>query len=54
MVVCPFAHKGGQYCHYGSMQSRNPVIIQEATPEISGAPLMLISSMRQRVYCMPF
>jgi hypothetical protein len=48
MVVCIFAHKGGQYCHYGLMLSRSLVNIQDATPEIGDAPLTLISQMGQR------
>jgi hypothetical protein len=43
MVVGPFAHKSGQYCHYGLMQSRSLVIIQDARPDIGDAPVMLIS-----------
>jgi len=45
MVVGSFAHKGGQYYHYGFMLSRSPVIIQDARPEIGDAPLTLISLM---------
>jgi hypothetical protein len=47
MVVGIFAHKGGQYCHYGLMLSRSLVIIQDARPEIGDAPLTLISWMGQ-------
>jgi hypothetical protein len=47
MVICIFAHKGGQYCHYGSMLSCSVVIIQGATQEIGDAPLTLISQMQQ-------
>jgi len=54
MVVRIFAHKGGQYCHYGLMLSRSLVIIQDARPEIGDAPLMLISQMRQRACRLPF
>jgi hypothetical protein len=43
MVVCPFAHQGGQYCHYGLMLLHSLVIIQDASPEISDDPLTLIS-----------
>jgi hypothetical protein len=48
MVVGLFAHKGGQYCHYGLMLSRSLFIIQDSRPEIGGAPLTLISWMVQR------
>jgi hypothetical protein len=47
MVVCIFAHKGGQYCHYGLMLSRSLVIIKDAGPEIGDASLTLISRMGQ-------
>jgi len=47
MVVGLGAHKDGQYCHYSLILSRSPVIIQDARPEIGGAPLMLISIMEQ-------
>jgi hypothetical protein len=47
MVVGIVAHKVGQYCHYGLMLSRSLVVIQDARPEISDAPLMLISWMGQ-------
>jgi hypothetical protein len=45
MVVGIFAHKGGQYCHYGLMLSRSLVIIQDARPEMGDTPLTLISRM---------
>jgi len=48
MVVGIFAHNAGQYCHYGLMLSRSLVIIQDARPEISDAPLTLISRTGQR------
>jgi hypothetical protein len=48
MVVGIFAHKGGQYCHYGLMLSRSLVIIQDARPEMGDAPLTLISRMGQQ------
>jgi len=54
MVVGIFAHKGGQYCHYGLMLLCSPVIIQDATPEIGDAPLTLISRMRQQACRLPF
>jgi len=54
MVVGIFAHKGGQYCHYGWMLSHSLVIIQDARPEIGDAPLMLISRMGQQAYRLPF
>jgi len=54
MVVGSFAHKGSQYCHYGSMLSHSPVIIQDARPEIGDALLTLISPMGQRAYRLPF
>jgi hypothetical protein len=54
MVVGIFAHKGGQYCHYGLMLSRSLVIIQDARPEIGDAPLTLISRMGQRACRLPF
>jgi hypothetical protein len=47
MVVGIFAHKGGQYCHYGLKLSRSPVIIQDAGPEIGDALLTLIPPMGQ-------
>jgi len=47
MVVGSFAHKGGQFSHYGLMLSRSPVVIQDARPEIGDAPLTLISPMGQ-------
>jgi hypothetical protein len=43
MVIGPFPHKGGQYCHHGLMLSRSLVMIQDAGPEIGDAPLTLIS-----------
>jgi hypothetical protein len=49
MVVGLFAHKGGQYCHYGLILWRSLVIIQETRPEIGDAPLTLIFRMGQRV-----
>jgi hypothetical protein len=54
MVVGIFAHKGGQYCHYGLMLSRSLVIIKDARPEIGNAPLTLMSRMRQRACRLPF
>jgi len=54
MVVGIFAHKGGQYCHYGLMLSRSLVIIQDASTEIGDALLMLISRMGQRACRLPF
>jgi len=54
VVVGPVAHSGGQYYHYGLMLSRSPVIIQDARPEISDAPLTLISPMGQWACCLPF
>jgi len=54
MVVGVFAHKGGQYCYYGSMLSRSLVIIQDARPEIGDAPLTLISRTGQRAGRLPF
>jgi hypothetical protein len=48
MVEGIFAHKGGQYCHYGLMLSRSLVIIQDVSPEIGEAPLTLISWMGQQ------
>ena len=54
MVVGIFAHKGGQYCHYGLMLSRGLVIIQDARPEISDAPFTLIAWMGQRGCRLPF
>jgi len=45
MVVGSFAHKDGQYSHYGLMLSPSPVIIQDARAEIGDAPLTLISPM---------
>ena len=54
MVVGVIAHKGGQYCYYGLMLSRSLVIIHDARPEISDAPLMLISQMGQRACRLPF
>jgi hypothetical protein len=54
MVVGIFAHKGGQYCRYGLMLSHRLVIIQYARPEISNAPLTLISLMGQRACRSPF
>jgi hypothetical protein len=54
MVVGPFAHKGGQYCHYGLMLSCSLVIIQDARPEIGDTPLTLIFRMGQQACCLPF
>ena len=54
MLVVIFAHKGGQYCHYGLILSHSLVIIQDARPEIGDAPLTLISRMGQRPCCLPF
>jgi len=54
MVVGVFPHKGGQYCYYGLMLSRSLVIIQDAKPEISEAPLTFISRMRQPACRLPF
>jgi len=54
MVVGSSAHKGGQYYHYDLMLSRNPVIIQDIRPEISDAPLTLISPMGQLACHLPF
>jgi len=54
MVVGIFAHKGGQYCHYGLMLSGNLVIIYDARPEIGDAPLTLISRMGQSACHLPF
>jgi hypothetical protein len=54
MVVGIFAHKGGQYCHYGLMLSRILVIIQDARPEIGDAPLTLSSRMGRRACHLPF
>ena len=54
MVIGSFAHQGGQYCHYGLMLSRSPVIMHVARREISYAPLTLISTMGQRAYLLPF
>jgi len=54
MVVGIFAHKGGQYCHYGLMLSRRLVIIQDARPEIGDAPVFHISRMEQRKCRLPF
>jgi hypothetical protein len=53
MALGIFAHKGGQYCHYGLMLSRNLVIIQDARPEMRDAPLTLISRMGQRACRLP-
>jgi len=33
MVIGSFAHKGGQYCHYGLRLARSLDIIQDARPE---------------------
>jgi len=54
MVVVPFAYKGGQYCRYGLMLLRSPVIIQDARPEICHATLTLISQMGQWECHLPF
>jgi hypothetical protein len=54
MVVSSFAHKRGQYCHYGLMLLHSPVIIQDARPEIGDAPLTLISPIGQQAYLLPF
>jgi len=54
MVVGSFAHKGGQYYHYGLMLSRSTVIIQDARRQISDAPLMFISPMGQQACRLPF
>jgi len=54
MVVGIFAHKGGQYCHYGFMLLCSLVIIQDARSEIGDAPLTLISQMGQRACRLPF
>jgi len=48
-----FAHKAGQYCHYGSMLPRSPVVIQDAGPEIGDAPLTPISPMGQSACRLP-
>jgi hypothetical protein len=53
MVVGPFAHQGGQYCHYGLMLLHSLVIIQDASPEISDVPLTLMSLMGQRACWLP-
>jgi len=49
-----FAHKGGQYCHYGLMLLYSPLIIQDARSEIGDALLMLIFRMGQRACRLPF
>jgi hypothetical protein len=54
MVAGIFAHKGGQYCHYGLMLSRSLVIIQDARPEIGDALWTLISWMGLRACRLPF
>jgi len=54
MVDVFFSHKGGQYCHYGLIQPRSPVVIQDAWPEIGDTPLMLISPMGQGAGPFPF
>jgi len=48
MVVGSFAHKGGQYSHYGLMLLRSLVIIRDATQQICDAQLTVISLMGQR------
>jgi hypothetical protein len=54
MVVGPFVHKCGQYCHYGLMLSCSLVIIQDVRPEISNTTLTLISRMGQRACHLQF
>jgi len=44
-VLC--AYQDGQYCDYGVILLCSPVIIQDARPEISDAPLTLIARMGQ-------
>ena len=54
IVAGIYAHKCGRYCDYSLMLAHNPVIIEDARPEIGDAPLMLISRMGQRAYRLPF
>jgi len=54
MVSGLCAHKGGRYHYYSTMLSHSPVIIQDASPEISDAPLTLISRMGQWACHLPF
>jgi hypothetical protein len=43
MVVGSFANKGSHYWHYRLMPLCSAVIIQDARPQISNAPLTHIS-----------
>jgi hypothetical protein len=54
MAVGIFAHKGGQYCHYGLMLSCSLIIIQYARRQICDDPLTLFSRMGQRTCRLPF
>jgi len=48
------AHKGGQFCDYGSTLSHSRVIIQDARSDIGDTPLTLISRMGKRACRLAF
>jgi len=54
-MVCGLCvHKDSQFCHYGVMLLHNPVIIQDAWPEIGDALLTLICWMGEQTCRLPF